>query len=463
MADQIRPTPRSPILGLFSDLVNLPLEYMSAPQRTQQMQGVAEFIRGTGVPSTLERLSYGQGLFTGAGGLGGTTRLRPEVAEAALTVAPMVGPAARLAGRGAMAVGRAGERYAERVVPQIMERGGLPAEMVSAMGQGTQSPLTVYHGSPYRFNRFDPTKIGSGEGAQSYGYGHYVAEAPGVAAEYRKQLAPGVIRTVDDVAFDSSNPQHMAASYIEMFGKRGKSPEQIAQMLSEGGHNEAAQIVLRGDKLGQIGEQARGAFYKIDLPDPAIAKMLDWDKPLSQQPDIVKSINPQSLGLTYKQLENGNHAFVNSEGKIIGNLQKGGTQESFTKNWTEDVLRGTGSDLYRQLGQGMEGGPKVSSALREAGIPGIRYLDQGSRSNFRVQNTYKGQPYGEPVSFMTEQQAKDYAAEQIAKGFGADLKPGTSNFVVFPGNEDLLRILEVNGEELLNPIMYRDPFGSTVR
>lgn len=103
MADEIRPTPRSPILGLFSDLVNLPLQYMSAPQRTQQMQGVAEFIRGTGVPSTLERLSYGQGLFTGAGGLGGTTRLRPEVAEAALTVAPMVGPGAKLAGRAVMA------------------------------------------------------------------------------------------------------------------------------------------------------------------------------------------------------------------------------------------------------------------------------------------------------------------------------------------------------------------------
>lgn len=103
MADEIRPTPRSPILGLFSDLVNLPLQYMSSPQRTQQMQGVAEFIRGTGVPSTLERLSYGQGLFTGAGGLGGTTRLRPEVAEAALTVAPMVGPGARVAGRAVMA------------------------------------------------------------------------------------------------------------------------------------------------------------------------------------------------------------------------------------------------------------------------------------------------------------------------------------------------------------------------
>lgn len=99
MADQIRATPRSPLFGLFSDIVNVPLDYMSDPRRTQQMQGVASFIRGTGVPSTLQNLAYdpsGRGLFTGAGGLGGTTRLRPEVIEAALTVAPGVGPAARM-------------------------------------------------------------------------------------------------------------------------------------------------------------------------------------------------------------------------------------------------------------------------------------------------------------------------------------------------------------------------------
>jgi hypothetical protein len=99
MADEIRATPRSPLFGLFSDIVNVPLDYMSDPRRTQQMQGVASFIRGTGVPSTLQNLSYdpsGRGLFTGAGGLGGTTRMRPEVIEAALTVAPMVGPVARM-------------------------------------------------------------------------------------------------------------------------------------------------------------------------------------------------------------------------------------------------------------------------------------------------------------------------------------------------------------------------------
>jgi len=99
MADQIRATPRSPILGLFSDLVNLPLQYMSAPERTQQMQGTAQFLYGTGIPKTLERASYGESLFSGAGGLGGTTRMRPETAEALMTVAPFAPVAGRVAGR----------------------------------------------------------------------------------------------------------------------------------------------------------------------------------------------------------------------------------------------------------------------------------------------------------------------------------------------------------------------------
>jgi hypothetical protein len=99
MADQIRATPRSPILGLFSDLVNLPLEYMSSPERTQQMQGAAQFLYGTGIPKTLERASYGESLFSGAGGLGGTTRMRPETAEAVLNVAPFAPIAGKVAGR----------------------------------------------------------------------------------------------------------------------------------------------------------------------------------------------------------------------------------------------------------------------------------------------------------------------------------------------------------------------------
>jgi hypothetical protein len=43
------------------------------------------------------------------------------------------------ANRAAMAAGRAGERMAERVVPQVMERGGMPAGLLDAFAQGSAS------------------------------------------------------------------------------------------------------------------------------------------------------------------------------------------------------------------------------------------------------------------------------------------------------------------------------------
>jgi len=102
----MQPTPKNPILGLFSDLVNLPLQYMSSPERTQQMQGTANFLYGTGIPKTLERASYGESLFSGSGGLGGTTRMRPETYEALMNVAPFAPVAGRIIGQTGRAVGR---------------------------------------------------------------------------------------------------------------------------------------------------------------------------------------------------------------------------------------------------------------------------------------------------------------------------------------------------------------------
>jgi hypothetical protein len=48
--------------------------------------------------------------------------------------------------------------------------------------------MTVYHGSPYKFTKFDASKIGTGEGAQAFGHGLYVAENPNVANQYAKNV-----------------------------------------------------------------------------------------------------------------------------------------------------------------------------------------------------------------------------------------------------------------------------------
>jgi hypothetical protein len=148
--DTMRATPRNEYLGALADLI----AQSYSPVRTQQMQGTARFLSMPAISQTLDRLSYGEPLTTGAGGLGGTTRVRPEALEAGMAVAPMAQPttmatlqaarAARQAARqAALRAGMAGERYAERVVPGIMERGGMPAQMLQDLAQGTQRQVFI--------------------------------------------------------------------------------------------------------------------------------------------------------------------------------------------------------------------------------------------------------------------------------------------------------------------------------
>ena len=144
--DTLSATPRNEYLGALADLI----AQSYSPERTQQMQGTARFLSLPAISQTLDRLSYGEPLTTGAGGLGGTTRVRPEALEAAMAVAPATKPvtmaslqAAREARRAALGIGMAGESYAEKVVPEILNRGGLPAQMLQDLAQGTRRQIFV--------------------------------------------------------------------------------------------------------------------------------------------------------------------------------------------------------------------------------------------------------------------------------------------------------------------------------
>lgn len=330
--------------------------------------------------------------------------------------------------RGAATRGLLGAQPAEDMTPtqrDVYEN----AVRISAPAQGLTAlkAATVFHGSPAKFKRFDPTKIGSGEGAQVYGYGHYVAENPSVAKTY-KTAGQSKYDDVDAYA------QHMVNTYASDPAKALKVLRKIippeGKTTVAGESRELIEGAIKSVESGSYKSASPGSLYKIDLPDEQIARMLDWDKPLSQQPENVReALQKFGVADNQKKLSEFDDALLSA---LMG---------SGPTTLPKQPLSQTGESFYKTLGN-----PSAASQrLREAGIPGIRYLDQGSRSKFSVQNLYKGQPYGEPVSFMTELQAKEYAAEQVKKGFDTKMLPGTSNFVVFPGEEELLRILERNG------------------
>lgn len=262
--------------------------------------------------------------------------------------------------------------------PASKQLAGLLADAYNPMG------ITVYHGSPAKFSKFDPTKIGSGEGAQAYGYGHYVAESPGVAKEYQQNLSRDIVEpakralskaggNVDD-AIKAANKEIERLNSLDLTQNTGaaKRDALVATQMSN---------IDELSKYKKSGDWTAGSLYEIDLPDEQIVKMLDWDKPLSQQPKAVKD------ALEARQWD--------KKGIVGYWMDKSSENPAYN-----------GADLYHRLGSPDE----AANFLKEAGIPGIRYLDQGSRGT------------GE----------------------------GTSNFVVFPGNEDLLTILKRNGG-LLGP------------
>ena len=289
------------------------------------------------------------------------------------------------------------------------------------------SPLTAFHGTPYTFEptpanplgEFRAAKIGSGEGAQAYGYGLYFAESPGVAKGYQAALSgysadgkrlPSDIGMVvssykGDVTAAIADRQRQLDKWL---ARKDQLGERVGANVVKGIQDEIKKLsALQGKRL-----ESTGSLYTVDIPDSMVEKMLDWDKPLSEQPKSVQD------------------AVENIKQTITG---------PFSRDMTGDQLLRHIQSTLKSVGRGSE---RAEDILRQQGIPGIRYLDAGSRGSFKVQNTYKGKPYGDPVSFATKQQADDYALEQKDKGFGVDIIEGTRNIVVFPGEESKVKILK---------------------
>lgn len=213
--------------------------------------------------------------------------------------------------------------------------------------------MTAFHGSPSRFDKFDITKIGTGEGAQAYGHGLYFAENKRVAEGYRAALSPGsggdaqdvAVRVLDAVGGD----EQKALREIEGRLARGNMPVNADSPL------------VQAHRLIKRGLVNRGGVYEVDIPDEAIDRMLDWDKPLSEQPESVQKGLGQLLG---------------GDDPLLAELYSGGIR-------AEDIGvtdRSPGGQIYNTLAERFGGQEQMSRKLNEAGIPGIRYLDQGSRT-----------------------------------------------------------------------------------
>lgn len=239
----------------------------------------------------------------------------------------------------------------------------------SVIGPATFT-IKAYHGTPHTVDRFSTDKIGTGEGAQAYGWGIYFAQNQKVAEEYRKILGsefridgeiflkggnfgPAYRRIYDDLGEE-------AADIFTAFIDQGKT--RVIDELNNPLNNIDQDTFDRAsDYLDRMEETQSGNLYTVTLKVED-EDLLDWDKPLSEQSEKVLA------GLS--------RIIAEAKGDPERVLASRWTAGEFYKRW----LGGSVFDDYAAR--------EISEKLNAAGIRGIRYLDGNSRSDGQGSHNY---------------------------------------------------------------------------
>jgi hypothetical protein len=210
----------------------------------------------------------------------------------------------------------------------------LAAPMKTPGGPAAQAGKIVFHGTPHDFDEFDTSKIGTGEGNQVYGHGLYFAENPKTGQYYRDALER---RNVP-----AGSPMDTATTAIRQAGSARDAVASLTDQAAKARDPEWRDNLLKAADLVKSGRAApKGKLLHVDIADEHLNNMLDWDKPLSEQ-KLPEAVTARLKGL-----------------KQYNSVR--------------------GADVYHELVNQLGSAPHASSFLSENGIPGIRYLDGGSR------------------------------------------------------------------------------------
>lgn len=247
------------------------------------------------------------------------------------------------------------------------------ARLAKPVESAVEKGIRAYHGSPHDFERFDISKIGSGEGAQSYGHGLYFAENPETALSYRKNLSDMKDRTIEGTnltvpswvanKLESRNPTAINDVRTDFTNRLAEMRKRLTDPTELQPWNIQSNIpgienILRAVDHFEKGAPIKpaGRMYEVNInakPD----QLIQYEKPLGEQSQHVQD--------AIRAMPNyESHAKYLEPGGQLG----------------EALKRGLVPGSFRP-----EGG---SAALRDAGIPGIKYLDQGSRAAGVGTNNY---------------------------------------------------------------------------
>jgi len=299
--------------------------------------------------------------------------------------------------------------------------GGLAASAATRSVPRGALGANVWQGGPHKYGPEGAAKsldhISKGEGAQAYGWGRYDAENKAVAQEYERAL--GVQNKLIAVYGHPDFPSH----HVVMRGE---------EVLSKHKTAEAANRAL--SKFPAVSSN----LYKHDLPDEDIARYLDWDAPLSEQPEAMQAVQKAWMS------RYGDDQDANLLRELLGD-----SGESLSMNDMDMFNEGKGAAAYKALTGRFGSDQAASEALAKAGIPGLKYYDgmsRGARGKWDIQSPAENTTGKWRVKQFGGANAQTFDTESAARDFLAQNAP-TRNFVTW--DQDVLnrmKLLERNGE-----------------
>lgn len=240
----------------------------------------------------------------------------------------------------------------------------------------TKFSIKTYHGSQASFDKFDHSFMGSGEGAQAYGWGTYVSEVEGIAKAYAKQNANKHSRP--QAYYKGEKLTNPTGIVIGVFNRMDvddvSAKEAIARLIEEREKkmNATGYSTLRPklqkeiDRLKELNPDdfeiryPERNLYSVDIPDDTGRNYIGWDEPLGaakimRLPKVFKAD-----GWEYKKV--GQYDTY----KIDGNENE---------VWLEPSLT-TGKELYRDLTNALGSDKAASEFLSKAGFVGVKVIAQ---------------------------------------------------------------------------------------
>lgn len=270
--------------------------------------------------------------------------------------------------------------------------------------------MTVYHGSGAKFDKFDHSHMGEGEGAQAYGWGTYVTEVEGIGRAYAKAAAKYdgkqpkrnlyTVEIPEDINSDLSKDEILKG--LDSIGK---------ELFSGYGLNDAQINAMFGTtrQWYELGRTATSDFFPLKEAFKTYGIDAETiDKRIHDEAMEDRWKNPAGYG-QYLSWEKplGEYGSNRLDGVILGVF------EPLSKGILE--LK-TGKDIYNLLSRQYGSAQAASEKLEDLGYIGISYPAQymsGGRSdgarNYVIFNENDAKITGR-IEFLREPDGTVYGA-----------------------------------------------------